>query len=184
MSPLDRTEVTALIVEDESALAEELREALTALWPALRVVGVAPDGVSALGLFVKHSPDIVFLDIQIPDPNGLEVARMIGDRAHIAFITAYDAFAIEAFEQGALDYVLKPIHHERLLRTVQRLQQRLRTIYKAPLSKYKHKPRANVTCDGLPRRLGVPYALLPSTRSSSSSRRQNTRASCWPIPKY
>ena len=116
---------SALIVEDEQALACELQDALAQLWPELQVVDTAADGASALRLFDRHTPDVVFLDIQIPDPNGLEVARLIGDRAHIVFITAYDEFAIEAFERGAADYVLKPINVERLGTTVRRLQSRL-----------------------------------------------------------
>jgi len=115
---------SALIVEDEAALGEELRELLQTLWPALRVIGQAQDGATALEMIARHQPDIVFLDIQIPDPNGLEVARVIRDRCHIVFVTAYDAHAIAAFENGAMDYVLKPIDSARLALTVQRLQRR------------------------------------------------------------
>ncbi len=125
MYPPSKPPSTALIVEDESALADELRDALAQLWPDLHIVATAADGDSALRLFERHAPDIVFLDIQIPDPNGLEVARLIGERTHIVFITAYDAFAIEAFERGAVDYVLKPISAERLGTTVRRLQAKL-----------------------------------------------------------
>jgi DNA-binding LytR/AlgR family response regulator len=115
---------SALIVEDEAALGEELQELLHALWPALRIVGHARDGVSALRMIVEHRPDIVFLDIQIPAPNGLEVARTLRDSCHIVFVTAYEAHAIEAFENGAIDYLLKPIDSARLALTVQRLQRR------------------------------------------------------------
>lgn len=115
---------TALIVEDEAALSEELQELLQTLWPALRIVGHAQDGMSALRMIAGLRPDIVFLDIQIPDPNGLEVARTIRDSCHIVFVTAYDAHAIEAFENGAVDYLLKPIDSARLALTVQRLQRR------------------------------------------------------------
>ncbi len=116
----------ALIVEDEPRLADELRELLGQLWPALEVVGQAADGVDALRAIARLAPDVVFLDIQIPDPNGLEVARLIGDRCHIVFVTAYDAHAVDAFDAGAVDYILKPIDRERLARTVQRLELRLR----------------------------------------------------------
>jgi DNA-binding LytR/AlgR family response regulator len=122
--PHSDTAPSALIVEDETALSEELRELLQALWPALRIVGHAPDGMTALRMIAQHRPDIVFLDIQIPDPNGLEVARTIRDSCHIVFVTAYDAHAIEAFENGAIDYLLKPIDSARIALTVQRLQRR------------------------------------------------------------
>jgi DNA-binding LytR/AlgR family response regulator len=125
MSPLSNSPCRALIVEDEHALADELQDALAQLWPDLHIVDTAADGSSALRLFERTAPNIVFLDIQIPNPNGLEVARLIGDRAHIVFITAYDAFAIEAFERGAVDYVLKPIGLVRLGTTVRRLQSKL-----------------------------------------------------------
>lgn len=115
----------ALIVEDEAALGEELQELLHTQWPALRIVGQARDGVTALRMIVQHRPDIVFLDIQVPPPNGLEVARTLRDSCHIVFVTAYDAHAIEAFENGAVDYLLKPIDGARLALTVQRLQRRL-----------------------------------------------------------
>jgi DNA-binding LytR/AlgR family response regulator len=107
--PYAESAPSALIIEDEAGLGEELQELLQARWPALRIVGYAADGVSALRMIAQHRPDIVFLDIQIPDPNGLEVARIIRDSCHIVFVTAYDAHAIEAFENGAIDYLLKPI---------------------------------------------------------------------------
>ena len=116
---------TALIVEDEPALYHELREVLESLWPELVVVGHAADGVDALGQIARHRPDVVFLDIQIPDPNGLEVARTLRDGCHIVFVTAYDAYAIEAFTNGAVDYILKPIDPPRIALTVQRLKRRM-----------------------------------------------------------
>lgn len=116
---------TALIVEDETALAEELREQLLALWPGLQITAHARSGEEALRQVLSNPPDIVFLDIQIPDPNGLQVARIIRDRCHIVFVTAYDAHALEAFERGAVDYLLKPVAPERLAQTVARLQRSL-----------------------------------------------------------
>jgi DNA-binding LytR/AlgR family response regulator len=112
-------------VEDEPALLDELRELLAELWPALRIVGCAADGVDALRQIARHEPDIVFLDIQIPEPNGLDVARTLRDRCHIVFVTAYDEHAIEAFDNGAVDYILKPIDRQRIALTVKRLQQRV-----------------------------------------------------------
>ncbi len=117
---------SAIIVEDEPALAEELRELLEQQWPALSILAHAPDGVQAMRAIADLAPDIVFLDIQIPPPNGLDLARLLGDRCHIVFVTAYDAHAIDAFEAGAADYLLKPIDSARLALTVQRLQKKLR----------------------------------------------------------
>jgi DNA-binding LytR/AlgR family response regulator len=116
---------SALIVEDENELAKELREQLQALWPELRIVGHASNGEQALRMVLGEAPDIVFLDIQIPDPNGLQVARIIRERCHIVFVTAYDAHALEAFERGAVDYLLKPVVTERLAMAVRRLQRQL-----------------------------------------------------------
>ncbi|MGZ3236409.1 MAG: LytR/AlgR family response regulator transcription factor [Burkholderiaceae bacterium] len=116
---------TAVIVEDELALREELRDSLRSLWPELDIVAEAQNGLEALRLTAEHQPDIVFLDIQIPEPNGLEVARFIGDRCHVVFVTAYDAHAVDAFEKGATDYLLKPLNEARLAVTVRRLKQKL-----------------------------------------------------------
>lgn len=119
------TEPTVLIVEDEPAMHDELRELLGQLWPSLKFVGHAADGCDALRQIARHAPDIVFLDIQIPEPNGLDIARTLRDRCHIVFVTAFDAHAIEAFDNGAVDYILKPIDPERLELTVRRLKQRM-----------------------------------------------------------
>jgi DNA-binding LytR/AlgR family response regulator len=116
---------SAIIVEDEPALREELCEAVQSLWPELDIAGEASNGLDALRLIAEHQPDIVFLDIQIPDPNGLEVARFIGDRCHVVFVTAYDAHAVDAFERGAADYLLKPLNAARLAITVRRLKEKL-----------------------------------------------------------
>ena len=126
-NPVPRREArpSAVIVEDEPALARELRELLQQQWPALDIASVAGDGVQALRDIAQHAPDVAFLDIQIPDPNGLDVARLVGERCHVVFVTAYDAHAIEAFEAGAADYLLKPLDPQRLARTVQRLQKTL-----------------------------------------------------------
>jgi len=117
--------LTALLVEDEPALRDELREMLAALWPELKIIGEAQDGLEALRMVAQHQPRIVFLDIQIPEPNGLEVARHIGDRCHVVFVTAYDAHAVDAFEKGAADYLLKPLSAGRLSVTIGRLKQAL-----------------------------------------------------------
>lgn len=117
--------LTAVIAEDEPLLADELADHLAALWPALQVVARPGDGVAALHAVESHAPDIAFLDIQMPRLTGLEVARLIAGRCHVAFITAFDQHALGAFEIGAIDYVLKPLVMARLVTTVQRLKARV-----------------------------------------------------------
>jgi DNA-binding LytR/AlgR family response regulator len=116
---------TAIIAEDERALRDELRQRLSDLWPELLVTGQAGTGIEALQLLERHSPDVMFLDIQMPGMTGLEVAQQAQGRCHIVFVTAYDAHAVAAFEAGALDYVLKPLERERLRLAVDRVKQRL-----------------------------------------------------------
>jgi CheY-like chemotaxis protein len=91
-------------------------------WPALDIVAEAANGIEAVALAGQHQPDIVFLDIRMPGLSGIEAARMLFNRCHLVFVTAYDQYAIEAFEQGALDYLLKPVGGERLKTTCARLQ--------------------------------------------------------------
>jgi len=116
---------TALVAEDEATLRHQLVEQLGQLWPELAVVAEAADGVQALRLLDEHRPDVLFLDIQMPGATGLEVARQASGRCHVVFVTAYDEYAVAAFEQGAVDYVLKPISAARLFTTVSRLKQRI-----------------------------------------------------------
>ena len=116
---------TALIAEDEDVLREELRARLAGLWPELRVVAEAANGLEALHLLDQHRPAVVFLDIQMPGLTGLELAQQIQGRSHVVFVTAYDAHALAAFEQGAVDYVLKPYDNARLALTVRRLKERI-----------------------------------------------------------
>ena len=116
---------TAVIAEDEGVLRDELRSHLAALWPELQIVGEAGNGLQALELLGRLMPDIVFLDIQMPGLTGLEVARQVAHRCHVVFVTAYDAHAVAAFEQGAVDYVLKPYAVERLALATQRLRRRI-----------------------------------------------------------
>jgi len=117
--------ITAVIAEDEPLLREELAEQLVKLWPEVEIVGKAGDGIEALRQVVMQKPDIVFLDIQMPGMTGIEVARSIGDRAHVVFLTANDGFAISAFEEGAVDYMLKPYSAARLYTACHRLRRRL-----------------------------------------------------------
>ena len=115
----------AVIAEDEPLLRAQLREMLGELWPELVLCGEAEDGVSALHAVEKHAPDILFLDIQMPGLSGLDVARQAGTRCHVVFVTAYDKYAVAAFEQGAVDYVMKPFSADRLAKTVSRLKEKV-----------------------------------------------------------
>ncbi len=116
---------TALVAEDEPLMRERLLSALKEAWPDLEIQCVAKNGIEALELWNAHRPDIAFLDIRMPGKTGLEVAAEIGDAAHIVFVTAYDEHAVEAFQNGAVDYLLKPIEIERLVATIARLKKRL-----------------------------------------------------------
>jgi DNA-binding LytR/AlgR family response regulator len=117
--------VTALIVDDEAPMRDQLRARLREVWPALAIIGEAGNGVEAVAMAAGHEPDIVFLDIRMPGQNGIEAARQLYNRCHIVFVTAYDQYAIDAFEQGAMDYLLKPVAAARLETTCARLRQRL-----------------------------------------------------------
>ena len=119
---------TAAIAEDEPHLRDELREALASLWPELEIVGVAEDGLEALRLMEAHAPDILFLDIQMPGLTGMEVAAQASGRCHVVFVTAYDQHALAAFEQGAVDYVMKPFSIARLATAVSRLKTRVNAV--------------------------------------------------------
>jgi DNA-binding LytR/AlgR family response regulator len=116
---------TAILAEDEPLIADELADALAKLWPQLRIVERVGDGIAALHAIDAHAPDLAFLDIHMPLLSGLDVARRIAGRCHVALITAYDQHAVEAFEAGAVDYVLKPFNMARLVTTVERLKLRL-----------------------------------------------------------
>jgi DNA-binding LytR/AlgR family response regulator len=116
---------TALIAEDEATLANELAETLETLWPQLSICAIAANGAEALRLFEKHAPDVLFLDIEMPGMSGLEVARQASGKSHVVFVTAYDKYAVKAFERGAVDYVMKPIEAARLADTVMRLKERM-----------------------------------------------------------
>lgn len=116
---------TAIVAEDEATLRQQLVEQLGQLWPELDIVAEAADGIQALRLLDEHRPDVLFLDINMPGATGMEVARQASGRARVVFVTAYDEHAVAAFEQGAIDYVLKPISAARLFTTVSRLKERL-----------------------------------------------------------
>ena len=116
---------TAIIADDERLMREQLRARLTEVWPDLQVVSEAKNGEEAVAAARAHHPDFAFLDIRMPGMTGIEAARHIGDACHLVFITAYNEYAVDAFEHGAIDYVLKPAEAGRLAITVARLKQRL-----------------------------------------------------------
>ena len=116
---------TALVADDEPLLREHLVAHLARQWPALRVVAQARNGREALDLFDQHQPTVAFLDVHMPGLNGIEAARGMAGRCELVFVTAFEQYAVQAFEHGALDYVVKPFDEARLAATVQRLQRRL-----------------------------------------------------------
>lgn len=120
-------EVTAILAEDEAPLRGALRALLTEAWPELRVVAECEDGIAAMEAIAAHRPDLCFLDIRMPGVSGLDVARAaVAAKSLVVFTTAYDEYAVRAFEAGAVDYLLKPLHPERMQRAVERLRKRLR----------------------------------------------------------
>ena len=116
---------TAIIADDERLMREQMQLRLKQAWPELDIVGEAKNGDEAIELVQRHRPDFTFLDIRMPGKSGLEAAKVIGTQSHIVFVTAYDQYAVEAFEHGAVDYVLKPAEPSRLQTTVERLKSRL-----------------------------------------------------------
>lgn len=113
----------AIIADDERHLAEDLRRRLLALWPELKIVAVVHDGIAAEQVLQELKPDIAFLDIRMPGQSGLDAARSVSMATRLVFVTAFDDHAVQAFEQAAVDYLLKPVSDERLERCVERLQQ-------------------------------------------------------------
>jgi DNA-binding LytR/AlgR family response regulator len=116
---------TALIADDEPLLREHLASLLGRLWPELRIVAMARNGREAIEFAQRERPDIVFLDVHMPGLSGIEAARVMGRQAQLVFVTAYEQYAVQAFEQGAIDYVVKPIAEDRLRDTVLRLRERI-----------------------------------------------------------
>lgn len=159
--------VRAVIADDERLMREQLRARLAEVWPELQVVAEARNGLEAVEMVQQHRPDLVFLDIRMPGLTGVDAARQIAQMEvaddetlpEIVFITAYDQYAVEAFEQGVCDYVLKPAETERLQRTVARIRQRLATRGTPqaeslpPLQQLLHKLAAQVSPSSAPRYL-------------------------------
>ena len=161
--------IRAVIADDERLMREQLRARLAEVWPELQIVAEARNGLEAVELVNQHRPELVFLDIRMPGLTGMDAARQIaqmdvGDDEHlpeIVFITAYDQYAVEAFEQGVCDYVLKPAERERLQLTAQRIRSRLAQRDSAdasasptpPLQQVLHRLAAQLNPGGAPRYL-------------------------------
>lgn len=144
---------TAIIADDERLMREQLRRRLRDAWPELQVIAEAVNGGEAVEQVASLRPDLAFLDIRMPGKSGIEAAREIGSRCHIVFVTAYDVHAVEAFEQGAIDYLLKPADPQRLALTVQRLKTRLA----------EQEPAANLGA-AIARLEGLAGRIAPATR--------------------
>ena len=188
-SPAHALRVSAVIADDERLMREQLRARLAEAWPELQIVAEARNGLEAVEQVTRHRPEVVFLDIRMPELSGVEAARRIAqmeapplDEAQgvsgsgeesrlpeVVFITAYDQYAVEAFEQGAVDYLLKPAEPARLALTVTRLQQRLASrgtaqeITAAPLQQLLHRLASHLNPSALPPRLTTLQASVGST---------------------
>ena len=127
---------TAIIAEDEPILRAQLKAKLGKLWPELKILADVGDGEAALEAIAEHRPSLAFLDIQMPEMTGVEVAKSLASnrtiKCHIVFVTAFDQYAVEAFDAGAIDYVLKPYSDERLKAAVERLKERLSAVPAQP----------------------------------------------------
>lgn len=171
------TPVRALIADDERLMREQLRARLAEAWPALQIVAEARNGLEAVEMTAQHRPEVVFLDIRMPGLTGVEAARQIAQMAladdellpEVVFITAYDQYAVEAFEQGAADYVLKPAELQRLRLSVERVRQRLASrgtpeeAAAPPLQRLLHRLAARMQPGVAPPRLTRIQASVGST---------------------
>ena len=122
----------ALIADDEANLAQHLRLRLASLWPELELLPLAANGLEALRAIEQEAPQVAFLDIRMPGLTGLELARRVEAQTHVVFVTAYDQYAVEAFDRDAVDYLLKPVTDARLARCIERLKAKLAERAKPP----------------------------------------------------
>ena len=152
---------TAIIAEDEPLLRDELKDALATLWPELEMKAVAEDGIEALRALERHQPDVLFLDIQMPGATGLDVARAASGRCHVVFVTAFEQYAVAAFEQQAVDYVVKPFSPVRLANAIARVKERLRGMPRRSRS---------VCCERSPSRRGRRNGICAGSRSRRAGR--------------
>lgn len=132
----------AVIADDEPHLADDLRRRLSLLWPELQIIPSVHDGVAAAKVLAEEKPDIAFLDIRMPGQSGLDAARSAHADCRVVFVTAFDDHAVQAFEQAAVDYLLKPVSDGRLARCVERLQQRSPIVPDTLLGRLEHLLRA------------------------------------------
>jgi DNA-binding LytR/AlgR family response regulator len=123
---------TALVADDEPLLRDALAAQLAEAWPGLDIVARARNGREAVQLFEAHRPDVCVLDVHMPGLSGIDAARRIAGRAHLVFVTAYDHYAVQAFAEGVLDYLVKPVTPERLAVMVERVKQRLEAARPVP----------------------------------------------------
>jgi DNA-binding LytR/AlgR family response regulator len=136
---------TAVVADDERLMREQIVDRLKEAWPELVIVGEAANGREAVAMVQSLEPDVVFLDISMPEMDGIRAAQVLAGQVHVVFVTAYDQYAIKAFDQGAIDYLLKPVEPERVALTCRRLRERL-----------EHKPDPmNELLDRLSQRLGT-----------------------------
>jgi DNA-binding LytR/AlgR family response regulator len=159
----------AIIADDERLMREQLKSRLREVWPELELVGEAKNGLEAVELVAKEAPDLAFLDIRMPEMTGIEAASQIAGVCHIVFITAYDQYAVEAFERGAIDYVLKPAERERLAKTVERLKERLHP------SESGEEPADTEKLSALLQQLNQRLSEAPGAASPSSAKAQPLR---------
>jgi len=160
---------TALIADDEPLLRKSLARLLAEAWPALQIVAMARNGREAVAQFEALQPDICFLDVHMPGLSGVEAAREIGRRSHLVFVTAHTEYAVQAFEHGALDYLVKPVEPARLLDTAARLQERLRSAQPLPevdalleqLAARLRKPTGPVRLRWIRASIGQELRLIP-----------------------
>src|SRR5437868_11962823 len=117
---------TAVIADDERLMRDQIVARLKEAWPELVIVGEASNGREAIAMVQSLEPDIVFLDISMPEVDGIQAARALAGRVHVVFVTAHDEYAVSAFDHGAIDYVLKPAEAERVALTCERLRSRIK----------------------------------------------------------
>ena len=116
-----------VIAEDEKLLRAQMKELVSAAWPEAEIVALAEDGLQAIRALEQYKPEVMFLDIHMPEASGLEVARHASGRCHVVFVTAYDQYAVAAFEEGAVDYVMKPLSVARIAMAIKRVKEKLRS---------------------------------------------------------
>jgi len=178
---------TALIADDEPLLRDALRRQLANVWPELEIVAEARNGREAVRLFDQRQPDICFLDVHMPGLSGVDAANHIRRRAHLVFVTAYDHYAVQAFAQGVLDYLLRPVEQARLAETVSRLKERLhrdqRSTRRSYCSSSARSSRSSsaagsaTRCAGFGPKRARPCASSRLTTSITFGRTRSTRSS-------